>query len=141
MLVDMHAHYIPREFPPAGTRAAGERWPRMLPADGGARVFSTRPDGSGYTARPVWWDPPERRAAMVPMPMGLKTNPLSIEVICGDVRSPTSQATARSMRRPDRSRTAALASLKQSSSTPTIATTDGSSENWRMHAADPAGVK
>jgi aminocarboxymuconate-semialdehyde decarboxylase len=64
MLVDMHAHYIPPEFPPAGTRAAGERWPRMLPADGGARVFSTRPDGSGYTARPVWWDPSERRAAM-----------------------------------------------------------------------------
>jgi aminocarboxymuconate-semialdehyde decarboxylase len=64
MLVDMHAHYLPREFPPVGGRAAGERWPRMLPAEGGARVFTTNAEGRGYTARPVWWDPDERRAAM-----------------------------------------------------------------------------
>jgi aminocarboxymuconate-semialdehyde decarboxylase len=64
MLVDMHAHYLPGDFPPVGERSAGARWPRMLPADGGARVFTTNAEGTGYTARPVWWDPAERRAAM-----------------------------------------------------------------------------
>jgi aminocarboxymuconate-semialdehyde decarboxylase len=74
MLIDMHAHFIPREFPTVGARTAGERWPRMLPTDRGARVFSTRPDGTGYTAPPVWWDPDERRAAM-------HTNSVDVEVI------------------------------------------------------------
>jgi aminocarboxymuconate-semialdehyde decarboxylase len=29
MLIDMHAHVIPRDFPPAGSRASAARWPSM----------------------------------------------------------------------------------------------------------------
>ncbi|HEX8968901.1 MAG TPA: amidohydrolase family protein, partial [Chloroflexota bacterium] len=60
----MHAHYIPGEFPPVDSRAAGARWPRMRAAEGGSRVFATNAEGTGYTARAVWWDAHERRTAM-----------------------------------------------------------------------------
>ena len=29
MLIDMHAHVIPENFPEAGSRASADRWPRM----------------------------------------------------------------------------------------------------------------
>ncbi len=29
MLIDMHAHIIPENFPEAGNRASADRWPSM----------------------------------------------------------------------------------------------------------------
>src|SRR6266536_2919477 len=61
----MHAHVIPGDFPPVGERAAGARWPRMEPADGGAkRLMPGGPGGNGLLAQPVCWDADARRQAM-----------------------------------------------------------------------------
>jgi aminocarboxymuconate-semialdehyde decarboxylase len=65
VLIDMHAHAIPREFPPVGARAAGARWPRMEAAEGGARrLLPGGPGGGGLLSQPVCWDVAERRRAM-----------------------------------------------------------------------------
>ncbi|MDE0031488.1 MAG: amidohydrolase, partial [Deltaproteobacteria bacterium] len=29
MVIDVHTHIVPEDFPPAGNRAAGNRWPSM----------------------------------------------------------------------------------------------------------------
>jgi aminocarboxymuconate-semialdehyde decarboxylase len=57
MLIDMHAHVIPGEFPPAGTRP---RWPAMELASDGTRKLQP----SGLVCQPVCWDIDARRAAM-----------------------------------------------------------------------------
>jgi aminocarboxymuconate-semialdehyde decarboxylase len=62
MLIDMHAHVIPAEFPAVGERAAGERWPRMEPGEAGARVLVSGP--MRFTAREVWFDAVRRLEAM-----------------------------------------------------------------------------
>ncbi|HEX6470083.1 MAG TPA: amidohydrolase family protein [Streptosporangiaceae bacterium] len=59
MLIDMHAHVIPRDFPDAGDAA----WPRMgAPDADGARLFEAGP--VRYKARDVWFDGERRIAAM-----------------------------------------------------------------------------
>jgi aminocarboxymuconate-semialdehyde decarboxylase len=58
MLIDMHAHVIPGEFP-----ASGPGWPRMEPADrADARVLVT--ERLRFTARDVFYDAERRLAAM-----------------------------------------------------------------------------
>jgi aminocarboxymuconate-semialdehyde decarboxylase len=65
MLIDMHAHVIPGAFPPLDARAAGGRWPRMEPADNGARrLLPGGPAGSGLLCQPVCWDVEARHQAM-----------------------------------------------------------------------------
>lgn len=40
MIIDLHAHIIPENFPPAGTRASAWTWPSMDHFEpGGARVM------------------------------------------------------------------------------------------------------
>jgi aminocarboxymuconate-semialdehyde decarboxylase len=57
MLIDMHAHVIPREFPDV------DGWPRLGPLDaGGNRLFEAGP--VRYPAKPVWIEPERRLAAM-----------------------------------------------------------------------------
>jgi aminocarboxymuconate-semialdehyde decarboxylase len=56
MLVDMHAHYIPREFPQR------DSWPRLGPPDeDGARLFET--GQVRYKAADTWFDAERRLAA------------------------------------------------------------------------------
>ncbi|MBO0683280.1 MAG: amidohydrolase family protein [Candidatus Dormibacteraeota bacterium] len=62
MLIDMHAHVIPGEFPEVGGRAAGDRWPKMEPGEGGARVLVA--GAMRFTAQQVWFDADRRLAAM-----------------------------------------------------------------------------
>ena len=57
MLVDMHAHVIPGEFP---HRDNVERWPRMEPGEGQTR----RLQPSGLVCQPVCWDLDARLEAM-----------------------------------------------------------------------------
>jgi hypothetical protein len=49
VLIDMHAHIIPGEFPPVGERAAGEQWPRMKANSSGADARRLLPGGLGGT--------------------------------------------------------------------------------------------
>ncbi len=57
MLIDLHAHVIPAEFP------AAEGWPTMEPAGGdGERLFVSGP--VRYTAQRAWFDAEQRLAAM-----------------------------------------------------------------------------
>ena len=57
MLIDLHAHAIPAEFP------AAEGWPTMEPAGaGGERLFAFGP--VRYTAQRDWFDAEQRLAAM-----------------------------------------------------------------------------
>jgi aminocarboxymuconate-semialdehyde decarboxylase len=57
MLIDMHAHYIPREFP------EGDNWPRMgTPDQDGARLFEA--GQVRYKAAAVWVEAERRLAAM-----------------------------------------------------------------------------
>jgi aminocarboxymuconate-semialdehyde decarboxylase len=58
MLIDMHAHYIPREFP-----EGEEDWPRIgAPDEDGLRLFEA--GQVRYKARDVWVDADRRIAAM-----------------------------------------------------------------------------
>jgi aminocarboxymuconate-semialdehyde decarboxylase len=57
LLIDLHAHAIPAEFP------AVDGWPTMEPADaGGERLFTFGP--VRYTAQRAWFDAGQRLAAM-----------------------------------------------------------------------------
>ncbi len=57
MLIDLHAHAIPAEFP------AAEGWPTMEPAGAdGERLFTSGP--VRYTAQRSWFDAEQRLAAM-----------------------------------------------------------------------------
>ena len=57
MLIDLHAHAIPAEFP------AAEGWPTMGPAGAdGERLFTSGP--VRYTAQRAWFDAEQRLAAM-----------------------------------------------------------------------------
>ncbi|HLH68196.1 MAG TPA: amidohydrolase family protein [Candidatus Dormibacteraeota bacterium] len=63
MLIDLHAHVIPTDLPPARGRASGDRWPRIEPAEtGGARVLVSGP--MRFTARDVFYDADRRLEAM-----------------------------------------------------------------------------
>ncbi len=60
MLIDMHAHVIPAEFPGP---AARDGWPAMEPAgQGGERLLVAGP--VRYSAASVWFDAGQRLAAM-----------------------------------------------------------------------------
>jgi aminocarboxymuconate-semialdehyde decarboxylase len=60
MLIDIHAHVIPREFPPAGER---DGWPAMEPTDAeDARLLVA--GQVRYTARDAWYAAERRLAAM-----------------------------------------------------------------------------
>jgi aminocarboxymuconate-semialdehyde decarboxylase len=57
MLIDMHAHFIPRDFPDQ------DGWPRIAPPDAdGLRLFESGP--VSYKAKDVWVDAERRLAAM-----------------------------------------------------------------------------
>jgi len=61
MLIDMHAHVLPGEYPPAGP--ATEGWPTMTPAGTeGARVLELGP--MTFTAQAAFFDASARLAAM-----------------------------------------------------------------------------
>lgn len=63
MLIDLHAHVIPRDFPEAGDREGAERWPRMEPADSGsARVLAL--GHVRFTAQDAFFDAERRLEAM-----------------------------------------------------------------------------
>lgn len=59
MLIDVHAHVIPGDFPSA---PHGERWPAMAHVEGDGRARKLMP--SGLVCQPVCWDVDERRTAM-----------------------------------------------------------------------------
>ncbi len=61
MLIDMHAHVIPGEFPDGGPDTEG--WPSMTPTgEGGARLLES--GQVRYTAQQAWFDAEHRLAAM-----------------------------------------------------------------------------
>ena len=63
MLIDMHAHVIPDRFPDVNGLAAGDRWPRLEPAETpGARVFAA--GEMRFTARDAFYDGQRRLEAM-----------------------------------------------------------------------------
>jgi aminocarboxymuconate-semialdehyde decarboxylase len=62
MLIDMHAHVIPRDFP-EGADAGDAGWPRVgAPDADGARLFEAGP--VRYKAKGVWFEAERRVAAM-----------------------------------------------------------------------------
>jgi aminocarboxymuconate-semialdehyde decarboxylase len=62
MMIDMHAHVIPAEFPGRPDPGA-DGWPAMEPAGpGGERLLVAGP--VRYPAQRVWFDAPQRLAAM-----------------------------------------------------------------------------
>ncbi len=64
MLIDMHAHVLPGEFPAAGTGGATADWPVMTPAGGpgGARRLEFGP--VTFTAQAAFYDAAARLAAL-----------------------------------------------------------------------------
>jgi aminocarboxymuconate-semialdehyde decarboxylase len=64
VLIDIHTHVIPSEFPPVGRRAAGGYWPRIEPVPGGGVQLVTTPTGRGFVTSAISWDLDERRKAM-----------------------------------------------------------------------------
>ena len=65
MLIDMHAHVIPGQFPGTGAGCDTEGWPTMTPeGTGGARVLSVPGTGLRFTAASVFFDAQARLAAM-----------------------------------------------------------------------------
>jgi aminocarboxymuconate-semialdehyde decarboxylase len=65
MLIDMHAHVIPGEFPGAGSGRDTDGWPAMVPEPaGGARVLSVPAAKLRFTAASAFFDAEARLAAM-----------------------------------------------------------------------------
>ncbi len=61
MLIDAHAHVIPRWFPSAPAGCDPASWPSMSPGDDGTRVLVSGP--VRFTARQAWFDAEQRLAA------------------------------------------------------------------------------
>ena len=62
MIIDVHTHIMPREFPPVGARAAGPAWPSMAHGAGGRADVMI--EGANYrTVAATCWDVPARVAA------------------------------------------------------------------------------
>jgi aminocarboxymuconate-semialdehyde decarboxylase len=62
VLIDMHAHVIPGEFPPAAGRPGAAAWPRIEAADSGARVLVS--GQFRFTAAETFFDAERRLSAM-----------------------------------------------------------------------------
>jgi aminocarboxymuconate-semialdehyde decarboxylase len=63
MLIDMHAHVIPGEFPDAGCGTGADGWPTMTPTgSGGARLLEA--GDLRFTAQAAFFDASQRLAAM-----------------------------------------------------------------------------
>ncbi len=64
MLIDMHAHVIPDEFPPAGNRQSADRWPRWEPAESPNTRSLVMGQGRGFPASEFYYSVEARLRAM-----------------------------------------------------------------------------